>query len=54
MNSKIPNVNDYSNLSGVSEIERMIKSNMLDIARPKAIDFYMKVWLKKVLEKCKK
>lgn len=39
MNSKIPNVNDYLNLSGVSEIERMIKSNMLDVARPKAMDF---------------
>ncbi len=35
MNSKIPNANNYLNLSDVSEMERMVKSNMLDVARLK-------------------
>lgn len=54
MNSKIPNINDYLNFSGVSEIERMIKSNMLDITRPKPMDFLHESMVEKSVREMQK
>jgi hypothetical protein len=39
MNSKIPKASDYSNFSSASEVDRMIKSSMLDVTKLKATDF---------------
>lgn len=43
MNSKIPKASDYLNLSGVGEIERMVKSNILDNEVAKSIAYNEKI-----------
>ena len=54
MNSKIPKASDYSNFSSASEIERMIKSNMLDVTRPKATDFLHESMIEKSIREMQK
>lgn len=43
MDSKIPKASDYLNLSGVGEIERMVKSNILDNEVAKSIAYNEKI-----------
>lgn len=54
MNSKIPKASDYSNFSSASEVDRMIKSNMLDVTRPKATDFLHESMIEKSIREMQK
>lgn len=54
MDSKIPKASDYSNFSSASEVDRMIKSNMLDVTRPKATDFLHESMIEKSIREMQK